>query len=182
MKTQLFTLVLLLALGTINELTAQSPPAIPEWVLANWSDHASGSGVWVADNSAFKTEQEPFEQYGTQWTLCADKKCLRGRLFGSIGGKEVATFWEFFCFWDAAKNKIRIIQVSIGGAVGEGWIWLEPDGSTKSEQRFVNLDGSFSDSGHVTVFKNDSEMSTQSFDISGGTWTPRRQYKWIKAD
>jgi hypothetical protein len=39
-------------------------------------------GIWIADNSQYKTENEPFEKYALEWTLSPLKNSLKGRLYG----------------------------------------------------------------------------------------------------
>lgn len=174
-KQHLFILSAFVHFASLNAQT-------PAWVLADWKHQAAGSGTWLTDNSAYKSADEPFDQYGLQWSLGSGQTCLRGRLFGKTDGKEVASFWEFFLFWDPEKGQTRIIQIGGDGTVGEGWIWMAPDGIIKSEQRFTRPGGAHWDSGHEETAIGENERITQSFDIIEGLWTARRKYVWKRGN
>lgn len=156
---------------------AQSDAAPPDWVH---EDMARSVGMWIGDNSEYQSEQEPFDQYGIEWSWGLGEKTLRGRLFGLKDGEEQGTFWEFIQFWDPAKQKVMVYQFGGDGTVGKGELEWVDEHSTRLLQTFTSLNGSSFTAGHRTT-TDGSEQTGISFDVDAdGNWTPRRSYLWIK--
>lgn len=155
---------------------------IPQWLADEWTYQTQGTGVWIADNSPFKNDQEPFDAYGIQWEWGPGKTSVKGRLFCLQNGKDVYSVWQFFQYWDIETQQARIIQVGSHGVVGQGVLTPIDKNSTQSVEKFFTPDGSSFDSGHHT-FNKAGEVHTQSFDIAGGKWEKRRLYIWkLKTD
>ena len=174
---RLFSLTFLLGL-LCPVCIAQEPDGTPPtWVH---EDMARTVGVWIADNSEYQSETEPFDHYGIEWTWGLGEKFIHGRLFGLTGGEEAGTFWEFIQFWDPAKRKVMVYQFGSDGTVGKGELeWID-EHSTRLLQRFSSRDGSTFLSGHETTTIG-NEQTGHSFTVDeNGTWTPRRTYFWIK--
>ena len=151
--------------------------SIPKWIVEDWEFRTQGEGVWIADNSKYKSEHEPFEAYGIEWKWGLGKKSIRGRLYCIQDGMDVRTAWHFVDFWDAEAKEVKLIQIGGDGTVGQGRMWHEEDGSTKSIQKFVSPDGNSFVSGHHA--KNiDGESHISSFNVEGDKWSPRRSYVW----
>lgn len=91
---------------------------IPERVKAEWEMLASGSGTWIADNSAYKNENETADAYGVSWTYGIGKTSLNGKLFGIKDGKEMGTFWEFRMYYHPSEKKLMYQQYGWGGMLG----------------------------------------------------------------
>lgn len=151
--------------------------AIPDWVIQDWEHRTQAEGIWIADNSKYQSEQEPFEAYGLQWKWGPGKKSLTGRLYCLKDRKDVRTAWIFTEFWDPEAKELKLLQIAPNGAVGQGKVWLDAERITKSVQTFIGPDGSSYVSGHRSERKgNASHVS--SFDVQGDQWTPRRSYIW----
>lgn len=156
----------------------QIPPRlIPQWVLENWETQTKGSGIWITDNSKYKSEQEPFDAYGMEWNWGIGKQNIKGRLYCIKEGKDVGTVWEFLNFWSPETQEHRMVQIGSTGMIAQGSIVLEKDGSTKSAEKFVNPAGGSFEAGHHSWFENGA-MHTQSFDIVNDNWSKRRFYIW----
>ncbi|MDJ0645505.1 MAG: hypothetical protein QNJ57_05905 [Flavobacteriaceae bacterium] len=69
--------------------------SIPAWVLDNWKKRTQESGIWVANNSGYKSKDEPYDKYGLQWEYGLGQKHLKGRLFVMKDNKEVGSIWQF---------------------------------------------------------------------------------------
>jgi hypothetical protein len=175
-----FITVALLLFGAPNVTFAQdanSPGAAPRWFIDEIATLTAGSGRWIADNSEYKGEQEPYEAYGTEWTASFDGTTMSGRLFGLKDGKETANFWEFRQYWHPGRREAVVEQFGWGGTVGIGTAW--PDGDqTKSDQTFFAPDGSVRRTGHISGFPDRDTHTTDSYDIEGDVWTARRSYTW----
>lgn len=154
----------------------QSAP--PEWYLNDIKALSAGGGRWVADNAAYKSENEPFDSYATEWRSGFDGATMTGRLFGCKDGKPLDfDFWEFRQYWHPGREEAIVEQFGWGGAVGIGSLVADHDG-TRSDQQFFNADGSATRTGHKSRFENETTYVTESFDIIGDEWKPRRKYVW----
>ncbi len=178
MKNSFLVLVLLsLYPGGACPSDLQPNPAAPAWFLQDIATLTAGSGRWIADNSAYKSEQEPFDAYGTEWQASFDGTTMTGRLFGIRNGEETGNFWEFRQYWHPGRGEAMLQQFGWGGTVGIGIAWPVDD-TTKSDQTFFSVDGKQWRTGHVSHFPDSDTYVTESFDIKDGKWTPSRTYTW----
>lgn len=153
----------------------------PDWYWEHNEFLTRDGGVFHADNSAYRSESEPWDAYGLSWEKGPSGQSLRGRLFGLRDGKDAATFWEFYVFWHPGEGKAYMYQVGLDGTLGTGT--LEPpgaDGKQRSEQTFHNVDGSTARVAHLALNRGDTH-STESFHWGDGAWKPRRTYVWKRA-
>ncbi|HSF18258.1 MAG TPA: hypothetical protein VLK65_22170 [Vicinamibacteria bacterium] len=74
---QRFLFLLLLLAGPAAR--SMEPRPAPEWVVTNWKNLI---GVWIADNSAYKTDDDSMDAFGLEWTWGIGNKSLVGRLYG----------------------------------------------------------------------------------------------------
>jgi hypothetical protein len=177
---------ILIGLVFVPQLIAQEKDAgndsPPKWLVDHFTYMTEGTGCWIADNSPFKGENEPFDAYGTEWTWGVGKQSLKGRLFALRDNKEVATFWEFRVFWHPGKRKAFIQQFEAGGAfgVGEMRVIESKDSSINvTEQDFYIPDGTdFLEMHHLVERKGEHE--TKSFRLEKGSWKLQRTYIWKK--
>lgn len=183
-----FVVILILTgLAFVPNLFAQEKSAEndspPKWLIEHFTYMTEGKGLWVADNSPFKSENEPFDAYGTEWTWGVGKQSIKGRLFALKDNKEVATFWEFRVFWHPEKRKAFIQQFGAGGAfgVGEMRVIESKDSSLNvTEQDFYIPGGAdFLEMHHLIERKGEHE--TKSFRLEKGSWKLQRTYIWKKA-
>ena len=166
--------------GEAHAQTAEARP-IPQWLLDDWALRTEGTGVWVTDNSAYQSEEEPFGAYGIKWEYGLGQKHLRGRLYCIQNGEDVATLWAFTEFWDPHLGEARLLQIGGDGTVGQGKAWPIDDGSHKSQQLFTSPDGSSFGAGHH-AWTVDGKQHTQSFNIVEGEWVERRYYVWERGE
>lgn len=150
----------------------------PSWYLEDIARLTADGGRWIADNSAYMSESEPFDAYGTEWVSGFDGDTMTGRLFGMKDGKELTfNFWEFRQYWHPGRQEAVVEQFGWGGALGVGA--LNADGAgTLSDQVFYNPDGTTTRTGHKSSFPNRKTHVTESFDIVGDEKIPRRKYVW----
>lgn len=127
---------LLLAVPAIaNADDEKAVEPAPQWYLAEIQKLSAGSGRWVADNSAYQTDTEPYESYVTEWVASFDGTTLRGRLFGIVQGEETPNFWEFRQYWHPGRAEVVIEQFGGQGAVGIGTMQMD-NGKIRSDQSF----------------------------------------------
>jgi len=151
--------------------------SIPDWVLNDWATRTSETGIWIADNSAYKNEEEKYDAYAIQWNYGVGKNHLKGRLYFIIKGEDVGTVWEFTEYWDPIDNELKIIQIGSDGTIGQGKIWKTEDDKTKELQNFISPDGTKYSSGHISWMDN-GVNHIESFRVNNGEWTKMRHYKW----
>ncbi len=168
-------LLLSAALGA--EGSPESGP--PAWAL---EEIESTEGRWVADNSRYKSADEPYDAYGLEWRSAAGNRSLRGRLFAIRGTEEVGTLWEYRLFWHPERRSLWLFQFGTDGAFGEGALERTGPGSTELVQTFHSPSGSTWRSGHREA-KEAGRRTTESFAIDAeGNWKPQRVYTWLKQD
>lgn len=151
--------------------------AIPQWVVEDWAVRTAGTGIWITDNSPFKSEQEPFDQYSIQWTYGIGNNHLEGKLFCLQNGERIVTAWSFTEFWDPEKEQVRVLQIGGDGTVGQGTLTREENGQIKEQQSYASPGGGSFETGHLMWFEN-GEHHTQSFQIVDGVWNKQRKYVW----
>lgn len=158
---------------------AEPSPGPPAWFLEHVEFMTREGGRWITDNSAYRSENEPFDQYGMVWEKGIDGQSLKGRLFGLAEGREVATFWEFRTVWHPRENRVHAFQWGGHGVYADGVMIGTGERSHRSEQEFIRSDGSSFSSGHESSEQEDGSYLTRSFDIGpDGSWQPRRSYLW----
>ena len=166
-----FFITLLCCLVT-SLVTAQ----IPEWYQAEMERKV---GTWVANNNEYMSEQETDNAYALRWEWGVGKTSLIGTLYGMHEGVTTNEYWQFLEFWDSEKEKVRVIQISGTGVVGEGYIEPVSTGKTKLLQTFKTPTGQTYQEGHRTQVFPDYELST-SYQIKGEKWVEGRTYTWYK--
>lgn len=180
---RLFTLAcLLLCLTAVSahaENKAATPGSPPEWYMEDVTFLTAGNGRWVADNSEYQNENEPFDAYGVEWTAKYGGMMV-GRLFGLIEGEEKGEFWHFVQYWDARTGTAILTQFHPSGGSGIGRLWEEGN-AVKSQQTFIRPDGARSESGHIARKPDPFTHETDSYDIEGDEWSLRRKYIWRRA-
>jgi hypothetical protein len=173
---------LALTLAAVPATAQESPSTPPEWFRHHMEFMTRDGGRWLTDNAAYKSEGEPFDAYGLEWTWGLGKQSLKGRLFGLKDGKEVATFWEFRVFWHPGEGQVWMYQFGGNGVVGAGTMESRGGSSTRSTQQFFQPDGSRTSVGHETEDTAEGHHVTRSFKIAAdGTWKPDRTYTWKRA-
>ena len=153
---------------------------MPRWLKNHMDYMTRGTGQWIADNSKFKTKNEPFDEYGIIWKWGIGKKSMRGRLYGLRNRKEIASFWEFHLFWHPTKRKAILQQFGGNGILGVGEI--QNVNSTrrierKSEMTFHSLTGKTWKDRH-RIFEDKDAHETTSYSFKNNSWVQRRNYKW----
>jgi len=149
---------------------------VPQWVQEDWEFQARGNGRWIADNTAHKTQDAPYDAYGIEWKWGLGGKSLKGRLFAMQDGEEIGTLFELHSWWHPGEKRQVADQFGSDGTYATGTITRIGEGRTEVLQRFFHPDGTTHQVGHRQEFRGD-EFRTQSYDVSeGGVWKERRLY------
>lgn len=156
--------------------TASVYSQIPDWVEEEMQRMV---GTWVADNSAYLSEQETDDAYAITWTWGEGNKNIEGELYGMNKGKKTTAYWLFFQYWDPVEEQLRLVQVSPERVIGKGFIERIDATHTKLQQTFTMPDGQSYQTGHTTQITGNSEI-TVSYTIKEGEWIPDRRYTWNK--
>lgn len=150
----------------------------PKWVQADWEYYTQGTGKWIADNSAHKSESETWDAYRLEWTWGLGKKTLKGRLLAMKDGKDVGAIFEYLSYWHPKEQRVVLNQWGSDGTYATGTMKATADNKTESVMQFFSPDGSTFQVGHRAE-KRQGEAHLQSFNISAdGVWEKRRQYVW----
>lgn len=150
----------------------------PKWLLEEWGHLTQGSGIWIADNTTYKTNEEPFDSYRLEWKWGLGHNGIVGTLSGIVAGKEPVAFWELRTFWHPGEAKALAEQFSGNGTYGVGEIQKESDSTNKMLQSFFTLQGQSYQVGHISQTSTEEHTST-SFSINdSGSWIPDRTYVW----
>jgi hypothetical protein len=158
---------------------AQATPAAaaprPEWVGRYME---SMIGRWSTDNRAYRSEAEPFEAYGMEWSWGIGRQSLVGRLYALKGTDPTVTFWEFREYWHPGEGHLLSAQFGGDGTLGIGPHERRSDGSMEMVQVFHSPSVPAHRVAHRSEIKG-GEMVTRSFDVlPDGTWRDRRVYTW----
>lgn len=160
------------------------PSAIPDWARANIKYMSEGTGQWVADNAAYKSETEPWDQYVIEWRAGPDDLSMSARMYAlKDGTPSSADFWSFYQFWDVFSGEMRVIQ-SGWNALGDGTLWWDQEREAYiAEQTFGSPGGTGRLVRHETIELNATEHQTRSLNQDeSGNWVPDRQYVWVRSE
>ena len=166
-----------------NETDVGGQPAataapIPDEVRAGWERQI---GTWVADNSAYRSEDDPHDAFSIEWRWGIGQTSVVGRLYGIQGGRDIATYWEFREYWHPGERRLVPMQFGADGAVGIGTRELQAGGRSEMLQTlFHPATGVIERIGHRSELSGDTHV-TRSFNVSAdGTRTDRRTYTWVR--
>lgn len=170
-KLSVFFLALLLSWSvSAQELN------IPQWFI---NDINENIGVWTADNSEFKSGEEPFDFYEIEWTWGIGKTSIVGKMYGITKGEKSENFWEFRQYWDGETQKAIVVQYGNSGVVGFGHISLQSRGYLELVQTFSLTNGTTWKEKHISKSEN-GKLTTQTFEFKNNKWQKRRFYEWFK--
>jgi len=174
---------LLLAGATLapGPLRAQDAAA-PEWFREHLAYLTAGDGVWITDNGAYRSEDEPADAYEVTYVWGAGRRTASGTLRAITGGKRSGAIWDYRVFWDPGTKRAVIEQWGFGGAYGAGDTRLVDDATLRSEQTFHGPDGSSNRAAHDWIVDGPLQHTTHSFQFKDGEWQPGRTYVWKRTE
>jgi hypothetical protein len=146
-----------------------------------WRDHlaflASGSGIWIASNAEYRTNEnrEP-PTYGQRYRMGMGGTVQHGCLWGDYPSQKFV-HWQFFTAWDPSRAQLLVHQTSPDGTIGMGYLTVS---SGVAEQTFTRANGASWKSRHISRHLTPDTLVTRSFEWVDGQWTARRTYRWIR--
>lgn len=174
-----FTFVLLLFAFTINGRAQDSTQTIPEWFT---QDMTTQIGTWKADNSAYQSEEEPYDAYEITWEWGIGATSMKGILFGIKGEEKEGPFGEYRQYWDNDKQEGVLMQYGLGGMIGRGKIRLIAPGETETLMKVVMMDGSGWKSRHHNRM-SEGVFKTLAYELmEDKSWVERRNYTWTQKE
>ena len=181
----LLALVVLVTVSSGAAVAEEATAAPPAWFTEGVEFQTRNGGRWIADNSAYKSADEPFDAYGIEWVAGPGNASMSGRLFGVQDGEETdVDFWRFSQYWDPARKKAVVEQYG-WNVVGIGHLWTEDvDGveTIKMDQTFTDFSGASRREGHTATNPGPDSHETTSWSISeDGAWSKNRTYLWKRA-
>lgn len=169
-------LTLLATLMLPAAASAQAEP--PEWFTHHLNYMVEG-GTWTADNKAHKSEAEPFDAYGQEWSWGLAEKTARFRILVMQEGKTIGAVWEHHVVWHPGEEKAYVYVYGTDGTHGIGTIRSTGEGKYETEETFYAPDGSTRTAGHRLEEMGENEIKIESFQVQeDGTWKPERSYVW----
>jgi WD40 repeat protein len=147
-----------------------------------WREHLAylsrGSGVWVASNAQYRSDQnqEP-HTYGQRYWMGFGRTAQHGCLWGASPRRNPMVFWHFFTAWDPAREELLVQQSGSNGVVGIGY---ESPETGIAVQTFTGPDGVNWETRHVSDRTRSDTLITRSFRRANGEWQPQRSYTWIR--
>ena len=177
---RLFALLMVVCMATPVS-SADEGASPPEWFRQHLAYLTAGDGTWLADNSSFKSEEEPYDSYQVTYVWGAGKQTASGSMRAYRNGKPTGVIWDYRVFWDPATRRCVIQQWGFGGAYGVGETKRVDETTLRSEQMFYGPDGSGSRSAHDWIVDGPLKHTTHSFSFENGAWKAGRTYVWKRA-
>lgn len=175
MKKNFLTIMLLFCWSIVKAQSGDTP----KWVMTEWTNLTAEGGHWIADNLAHKSENEPYDAYGLEWSWGIGNKSVIGRLYGIINNKDIGTFWEFRNYWDPKQKKYVLIQFGSDGTFGSGSAHLNGN-IIEAIQTFYAPNGSSYMVRHESETTSKLHMTTSFRQDENGKWVKNRNYTWHK--
>lgn len=152
---------------------------LPDWYTA---DLKANLGIWTTDNSEYKSDEEPYDGYGMEWTWGIGKSSLRGRLYGIQSGQATGDFWEFEQYWDPQAQKAVLVQHGHNNIVGTGTAKPFKNGQIEAIQTFSMPGLEAWEERHLNKIEGNT-LTTLSFrKDKSGKWVQKRSYTWTKKE
>ncbi len=163
--------------GEKPETAAIQENSLPAWLQTHMEFMTRGDGFWVADNSRYKNENEPYDGYALEWKWGIGKKSIVGRLTGLKAGVETGLFWEYRLIWHPGEKQAVLYQFGGDGTFGSGPLRPGNEGTSELEQTFFSPNGASWKGRHESKDDGDEHLTT-SFLFDDGEWQKSRDYVW----
>lgn len=160
-------------------LIAVQTAAAPEWFRDLMTALVADGDEWMADNTAYRSDQEPVDVYVLKWTWGPGRRSISGRLQAIVGADRRPPLWEFRQFWHPDRREGRLVQYGTDGTVGEGALARDADGGIIVEQDFWNPNGQSWRQRHEERATPRARESRDARWVNG-TWREGRRYAWAR--
>jgi hypothetical protein len=114
----------------------EEPETAPAWFAQEVAYLTRDGGRWLTDNTAYRSETEPYPAYGIEWAAGLSGRTARGRLFAvEEDGSEIDR-WELYFFWDPLRQRAVAMQIHPDGNFGTGEVTWKGPTERELEQTF----------------------------------------------
>jgi hypothetical protein len=166
-----------LALVVPEAARAENDAAVPPWFVQEIEYLTLAGGRWIADNSEYQGEEEPYPAYGIEWQKGLSGLTARGRLFAIDRDGNTHDLWELYLYWNALDRRAVAMQVHPDGNFGVGELTAESD----TERELVQV--SWAPGGATFSFRHQetrsaNEKRSRTFIKQDTIWRPNRTYVW----
>lgn len=138
-------------------------------------------GIWKADNSPYKNQNEPMTAYVLEWKFSELKNSIYGKLYGLVDTTNVGTFWEFHQYWNPNTARIEVTQIGGDGTIGNGSLIIINSVEYELIQLFTNTKKETRFEKHTYLRPKANTEITSSFEKDlNGNWIKKRTYSWLR--
>jgi hypothetical protein len=161
--------------------TGDAGAPVPDWHVAHLEYMSRGSGQWVADNAAYRSDAEPATEYILEFGLSFDGASMFGRLYAQVNGQRGVTLWEYRTHWDAGAAATMVEQVGWESASGRGELQPAGDDAFHLEQVVVTPGLPSRVEGHRLTILDANTHRTEAYGLdANGARVPTRTYTWVR--
>ena len=155
----------------------EEPKTIPTWFMNHLQNEI---GVWIADNSAYFNETEPYISYGLEWKKSVDNTSVVGELYGLTADGDKELFWELRQYWDNETNRAAFDQFGRGGMNGKGYLEKTDENTFEIIQTFSIPNGYEWEEKHENIISATTMSSTSYHSQNTDSWKKKRTMIWEK--
>lgn len=153
------------------------PKSIPVWFMKHLESEV---GVWIADNTEYFSDSEPYMKYGITWRFGVDKTSVIGELYGITADGNKELFWQLRQYWNNEKQQAAFHQYGKGGMVGKGFLTRTEDNTFEIIQAFSIPNGYTWIEKHVNILTKKQMLSTAFNQTKNDQWNKKRTMAWKK--
>lgn len=153
--------------------------AAPEWFRDLMIALVADGDEWIADNAAYRSNEEPVDSYVLTWTWGPGRRSVLGRLQAVVGRDRRPPAWEFRQFWHPDLREGRLVQFGSDGTVGDGVLTRDVAGAVVTEQDFWGPDGQTWRQRHEERATPRARESRDARWVNGA-WRDGRRYVWTR--
>lgn len=169
--------LVVLALVVPEAGRAGNDAAVPPWFVQEIEYLTRAGGRWIADNSEYQGEADPYPAYGMEWQKGLSGLTARGRLFAIDRDDNAHDLWELYLYWNALDQRAVAMQVHGDGNFGVGELTAESDTERVLVQEFWAPGGATFSFRHEET-RSANEKLSRTFTKQDNTWRPNRTYVW----
>lgn len=140
----------------------------------------AGTGVWVASNAEYQSEEEPFDAYKLAWRKGIGDRSAYGRMTSLRGLEESDAIWEMRLYWHSGEKQARIMQFSSSGIFTDGPVTITGTNGDSTVEWVQTFYPPGDEPFRVRQVVNVGEymQHAETFRHAEDGWSPNRSYEW----